>query len=165
MQMVDPHGEWRQQTLLVLAGALMIAGSQAACTRGVPDTAAEAARDASQLNHARIGPQTFRATAYSVKGKTAAGNHAADGIVAADPRILPLASRIRVDDAGQYSGTYVVTDTGRKVHGHHIDLFIADRVEAKRFGKKTVRVAILERGDGSAASARAAAAADAPATR
>jgi 3D (Asp-Asp-Asp) domain-containing protein len=165
MQMLDPRGEWRRPALLLFTGALILAGALAACTRGAPDTAAEAVRHASQLDHLRIGPQTFRATAYSLKGKTEAGNRAADGIVAADPRILPLGSRIRVDDAGPYSGNYVVTDTGRKIRGHHIDLFIANHAAAKRFGKKTVRVVILERGDGSPASARAAAAADAPATR
>jgi 3D (Asp-Asp-Asp) domain-containing protein len=164
MHTVYPRGERPQAALILVAGVLMLASSQAACTRGAPDTAAEAVRKASQIDHPQVGAQTFRATAYSVKGKTAAGNRAADGIVAADPRLLPLGSRIRVDDAGQYSGNYVVTDTGRKIHGRHIDLFIADHAEAKRFGKRIVRVAILERGGGSAASARDAAA-DAAATK
>jgi peptidoglycan lytic transglycosylase len=164
MRMIFPRSERRQVVLVLLGFALMLAGSPAACTRDAYTTA-EATRSARQVDHPRVGTQTFRATAYSVKGKTAAGNRAADGIVAADPRILPLGSRIRVDDAGEYSGNYVVTDTGRKIHGRHIDLFIADHAEAKHFGKKMVRVAILERGDGSAASARDAAAAHAPATR
>ena len=165
MQMVDPRRERQQPALLLFAAALFVAGAEAACTRPGPDTTAEAARSAYQVDHPRIGVQTFRATAYSVKGKTAAGNRAAEGIVAADPRLLPLGSRIRVDDAGPYSGNYVVTDTGRKIHGRHIDLFIANHAEAKHFGKKMVRVTVLERGDGSAAGARAAAAADAPAAR
>ena len=39
----------------------------------------------------------FEATAYSVTGTTAAGMQTRPGIVAADPAVLPLASRIRVD--------------------------------------------------------------------
>ncbi len=66
--------------------------------------------------------------------------------MAADTAVIPLGSRIQVSEAGPYSGTYTVQDTGRKVAGRHIDFFIADRAEAKQFGKKQVRVKILQRG-------------------
>jgi rare lipoprotein A len=56
----------------------------------------------------------FEATADSVEGITAKGTLTHDGIVAADPAVLPLGSVIRVSGAGPYSGTYVVTDTGFK---------------------------------------------------
>ena len=144
-----------------IAAALVLACSMGACVRGAQPSTADTAFDAG--NGAAGNWRMCLATSYSVKGKTAAGSRPTDKIVAADPRILPLGSRIRVDDAGAYSGEYVVTDTGRKVHGHHIDLFIADPAEAKRFGKKHVRVSVIERGDGHAASARNAAAAVAPA--
>jgi 3D (Asp-Asp-Asp) domain-containing protein len=91
--------------------------------------------------------ETFTATAYSVKGKTASGEHTHEGIVAADPKILPIGSLIRVDDAGPYSGVYRVTDTGRAINGHELDLFIPSAREAKRFGKKTVKVQVLEQGE------------------
>ena len=91
---------------------------------------------------------TFEATAYSVEGTTAAGTRPAEGTVAADPDVLPLNTRIRVDDAGRYSGEYVVRDTGRTITGHEIDLFLASDTEAKRFGRKTVRVEVLTWGDG-----------------
>jgi 3D (Asp-Asp-Asp) domain-containing protein len=89
---------------------------------------------------------TFHATAYSVEGKTATGAHTREGIVAADPKVLPLGSRIRVTDAGAYSGEYVVKDTGRAINGHEIDIYLANDREAKRFGKRTVKVQVLERG-------------------
>ncbi len=91
---------------------------------------------------------TFEATAYSVDGTTAAGTRPAEGTVAADPAILPLNTRIRVDDAGRYSGEYVVRDTGRTISGHEIDLYLASDAEAKRFGRKTVHVEVLAWGDG-----------------
>src|SRR5262245_19409516 len=53
----------------------------------------------------------FVATAYSIEGRTSSGVPSREGIVAADPSILPLGTRIRVHGAGQYSRDYVVRDT------------------------------------------------------
>jgi 3D (Asp-Asp-Asp) domain-containing protein len=90
--------------------------------------------------------QTFSATAYSIEGKTASGVQTRRGIVAADPRILPLGSRIRVSDAGTYDGEYVVHDTGPAVKGREIDIYMPSDAEAKKFGRRPVRVEVLSRG-------------------
>ena len=50
------------------------------------------------------------------------GSH--PGTVAADRKVLPLNSRIRIFGAGKYSGDYPVEDTGGKVDGQHIDVFM-----------------------------------------
>ena len=82
-----------------------------------------------------------------MEGETASGHVTREGrTVASDPVTIPLGSRIEVRKAGPYSGIYTVQDTGRKVAGRHIDFFIADHAEAKRFGKKPVQVRILQRG-------------------
>jgi len=97
--------------------------------------------------HRPTGWMRFEATAYSTEGETASGKVTREGrTVAADPAMIPLGSRIEVREAGAYSGTYTVQDTGRRLAGRHIDFFIADRAEAKQFGKKPVRVRILQRG-------------------
>jgi 3D (Asp-Asp-Asp) domain-containing protein len=88
----------------------------------------------------------FEATAYAIDGLTAAGTRARKGVVAADPAVLPLGSRIRVLDAGAYSGEYVVEDTGRTIDGHEIDIYLASDAEARRFGRRQVRVEVLRRG-------------------
>jgi 3D (Asp-Asp-Asp) domain-containing protein len=89
----------------------------------------------------------FTATAFSVSGTTAKGNSTKAGTAAADPSVIPLGSKVRVTGAGLYSGVYVVTDTGPKVAGRVIDLFIPSAAEAKAFGRKKVRVEILTAGD------------------
>jgi 3D (Asp-Asp-Asp) domain-containing protein len=89
----------------------------------------------------------FEATAYSIEGTTASGSATRHGIVAADPKVLPLGSRIRVDGAGKYSGEYVVKDTGRTIRGREIDIYMAEYVEARRFGRRDVRVEVLDYGD------------------
>jgi 3D (Asp-Asp-Asp) domain-containing protein len=82
----------------------------------------------------------YQATAYSVRGETADGDVTHRRIVAADPDVLPLGSRIHVTNAGAYSGEYEVSDTGRKVQGRKIDIFIPSTAEAKKFGKRSVHV-------------------------
>ena len=91
----------------------------------------------------------MEATAYSRAVKpTAAGTVAHEGTAAADPAVLPLGSRIRVRNAGEWSGIYTITDTGNKVVGRHIDLYVPSTSEARRFGKRVVIVQLLQTGLG-----------------
>jgi 3D (Asp-Asp-Asp) domain-containing protein len=92
--------------------------------------------------------QAFEATAYTVEGETAAGTNTRRGVVAADPKVLPIGTRIRVDGAGNLSGEYRVEDTGRTIDGREIDIYVPTAGEAKRFGRQQVQVKILEHGDG-----------------
>jgi 3D (Asp-Asp-Asp) domain-containing protein len=91
-------------------------------------------------------PAQFTATAYTLAGVTASGDFTREGFCAADPAILPFGTRIRVRGAGSRSGEYVVKDSGRKVVGRKIDLYIADDTAAKRFGKRRVSVEVLRYG-------------------
>jgi rare lipoprotein A len=95
------------------------------------------------------------ATAHSQKGVTAAGTISRRGTVAADPKILPMGSRIRVANAGAYSGVYSVEDTGPRVNGHKLDIFMATAAEARRFGRKRVRVTVLKYGEADVKAAAA----------
>jgi 3D (Asp-Asp-Asp) domain-containing protein len=67
------------------------------------------------------------------------------GMIAADPRFLPLGSRVRLK-AGAYSGEYVVADTGGSVRGHRIDIWTPTSREAMRFGKRLVTLTVLSLG-------------------
>jgi len=89
----------------------------------------------------------FIATAYSVEGTDASGKWSHPGTVAADRKVLPLNSRIRIYGAGRYSGDYTVEDTGAKVDGHHIDVYMPSPAEAKKFGHQRVKVVVLKYGD------------------
>lgn len=85
------------------------------------------------------------ATAYCDRGLTKSGVPAQPGIVAADPRHLPLGTRLHVVTPGQpYEGNYTVLDTGSKIKGHKLDIFISSCARAKRFGKRLVKVKILK---------------------
>jgi 3D (Asp-Asp-Asp) domain-containing protein len=92
----------------------------------------------------KAGSRTFTASAYSIEGKSADGSKSCKGTVAADPNVLPLGSKIRVSGAGVYSGEYTVVDSGGKVKGNVIDIYMSSALEATKFGKRKVEVEILE---------------------
>jgi len=85
------------------------------------------------------------ATAYCQSGTTQSGTRARTGIVAADPRVLPVGTVLRILDSS-YAGIYTVLDTGSAVKGRHIDIFIPDCAAAQKFGERSVRVQVLRRG-------------------
>lgn len=87
----------------------------------------------------------YVATAYSLRGRTASGLPVAKGIIAADPRVLPLGSRVKIE-AGAWSGEYLVADTGGLVRGKRIDIWTPSTREAMRFGRRTVKLTILSLG-------------------
>ena len=93
-----------------------------------------------------LGPATsYVATAYSLRGRTASGKPVSKGLIAADPRVLPLGSRVRLD-AGNYSGEYLVADTGGMVRGKRIDIWTPSSREAMSFGRRTVKLTVLSWG-------------------
>ena len=87
----------------------------------------------------------FQATAYCLKGRTASGVNTRPGVIAADPRVLPLGTVVHIR-AGRYTGTYTVLDTGGRIKGHTIDIYLPDYVEARRFGRQRIKVKVLSRG-------------------
>jgi 3D (Asp-Asp-Asp) domain-containing protein len=95
---------------------------------------------------ARRPARTVRmtATAYCDRGPTKSGVNAQQGVVAADPRRLPLGTRVRIVAPGQpYAGDYTVLDTGSEIKGRDLDIFMPSCRSAKRFGKRLVQVRIL----------------------
>lgn len=82
---------------------------------------------------------SFTATAYCLRGRTANGGGVRRGVIAADPRVLRLGSRITLG-AGAYSGSYLVADTGGAVKGRKLDIWVPSCSEAMRFGRRTVQV-------------------------
>lgn len=89
----------------------------------------------------------FQATAYCLKGRTASGEHVRPGVIAADPKVLPLGTVVHLR-AGSYTGTYTVLDTGGRIRGRIIDVYVPTYREAKQFGRRSVKIKVLSRGKG-----------------
>lgn len=90
-------------------------------------------------------PRIFKATAYSLRGRTASGIETRPGVVAADPDVLPLGSVVEIK-AGNYSGVYTVHDTGARVKGNLVDVWMPSTQEARRFGRREVKLQVLRYG-------------------
>jgi 3D (Asp-Asp-Asp) domain-containing protein len=123
-----------------MLGAVALA-TLSSCSPEAPQAPAVLGR-----HEAHTGRLDFVATAYALEGLTKAGTRARRGIVAADPRVLPLGSRIRVSNAGRYSGEYVVEDTGAKIKGRIIDIKVGSVAEARTFGRRRIKVEVLRWG-------------------
>ena len=92
-----------------------------------------------------VPAQAYMATAYSLRGRTSSGRPASRGLIAADPSVLPLGTRVRLE-AGPFSGEYVVGDTGGSVRGRRIDIWTPTANEALRFGRRVVKLTVISFG-------------------
>ena len=108
----------------------------------------------------------FTATAYCKGTTTASGVNVRTGIAAADPDILPVGSVIQVDRLGErYNGIYTIMDTGPKVQGRHIDIYMWSCNEALQLGRRTMQLIVLRLGWNPRASTPAADRSPVPAAR
>jgi 3D (Asp-Asp-Asp) domain-containing protein len=124
------HSVRRRSGIAMVALAAMIP---------VDSTDTSAARRAT-----RARTLSMTATAYCDGGRTSSGTQAKSGTVAADPRVLPMGTTIRVTGLkSRGPQTFTVADTGAAVKGHEIDIFISDCARAKTFGRRRVQVRVL----------------------
>jgi len=105
----------------------------------------EAANRTAEEAPPAVAASPYVATAYSLRGRTASGRMVSRGLIAADPRVLPLGSRVRLEHPG-YSGEYLVADTGGAIRGRRIDIWTPSSGEAMRFGRRTVKLTVLSYG-------------------
>ena len=88
---------------------------------------------------------TVTTTAYApnvdgVGTRTATGDRAGYGIIAVDPRVIPLGTRLYIPGYG-YG---VASDTGGAIKGNKIDLCFNTRAECIAWGRRTVTITILD---------------------
>jgi 3D (Asp-Asp-Asp) domain-containing protein len=88
---------------------------------------------------------SMEATAYlptdgDGAGITAMGIPATYGVVAVDPGIIPLGSRVYIPGYGEA----IAADTGGAIYGYRIDLCMESYAEAMDFGRRIVTVYLLD---------------------
>jgi len=87
------------------------------------------------------GPRcTNKYPCHPAFGITASGLPARVGVVAVDPRIIPLRTKVYIVGYG----FAITADTGSGVHGNIIDLFFNTRDECIQFGRRSVTVYVIE---------------------
>lgn len=98
--------------------------------------------------------ENVRATAYTSgtedngiwNDKTHIGTKVRPGIVAVDPKVIPLGSKVYVEFDNGQGFEAVAEDTGGAIKGNRIDIALPDRQSVKNFGIKNVKVHVLEKG-------------------
>lgn len=82
---------------------------------------------------------TVSATGYCLRGTTATGIPVAWGVIAVDPTVIPLGTRMFVPGYGEG----VAADTGSAVKGLIIDLWFPTCAQAIQWGRRTVTITLL----------------------
>jgi 3D (Asp-Asp-Asp) domain-containing protein len=113
---------WGSALVAVLAGTLVGAGGSAL---GQPQA-----------------PQTYRlevdAVAYYLPGKTVLGLPVRKGVVAVDPKLIPLGTKLHVPGYGPG----LAADVGTAIKGRVIDLWFPTTAKARSWGRRTVTITI-----------------------
>jgi 3D (Asp-Asp-Asp) domain-containing protein len=81
-------------------------------------------------------PLPVSLTQYCLQGTTRRDHLVREGIVAADPRIFPLARYVEIFLGKHYLGRFLVDDTGGKVKGRTLDIWTPSCSDARRFGRQ-----------------------------
>jgi 3D (Asp-Asp-Asp) domain-containing protein len=81
---------------------------------------------------------TVSSTGYCLQGTTATGIPVGWGVVAVDPSVIPLGTRMFVPGYGEG----VAADTGSGVRGAMIDLWFPTCAQALQWGRRTVTITI-----------------------
>jgi 3D (Asp-Asp-Asp) domain-containing protein len=81
---------------------------------------------------------TVTSTGYSLPGRTSTGLPVGFGIVAVDPAVIPLGTRITIPGYGEG----VAGDTGGAVQGMTIDLWFPTLAQALAWGRRTVTITL-----------------------
>jgi len=89
----------------------------------------------------------FVATGYSANDQvqgtnniTATGKEIKKGMIAVDPKVIPLGTKIEIKDMG----IFIAEDTGGKIKGNRIDIYFNSREEARKFGRRGIWVKIID---------------------
>ena len=87
---------------------------------------------------ASSGAITVTATGYSLPGHTSTGLPVGPGVVAVDPAVIPLGTRMSIPGYGEG----VAADTGSAVTGYTIDLWFPTLADALAWGRRTVTITL-----------------------
>ncbi len=90
----------------------------------------------------------FVATGYSANDPeqgtnniTATGKEIKKGMIAVDPKIIPLGTEIEIKDMG----LFVAEDTGGRIKGNRIDIYFETKEQARQFGRKVIWIRLLDK--------------------
>jgi 3D (Asp-Asp-Asp) domain-containing protein/peptidoglycan hydrolase CwlO-like protein len=124
--------------------ASLRASAGSAETAGLLSSAGSAAKKSQKIGGGQIPPPKGRrtmvvsATCYILKGTTASGLPTGPGVVAVDPTVIPLGTRLYIPGYGKG----IAADVGGGIKGKIIDLWYSTYAECAKWGRRTVTITI-----------------------
>ncbi|TQR16527.1 LysM peptidoglycan-binding and 3D domain-containing protein [Psychrobacillus soli] len=118
--------------------------SNATAKTSAPAAAKQSVPAASTAKELTVTSTAYTATCEGCSGVTATGidllANPEQKVISVDPSVIPLGSKVWVEGYGEA----IAGDTGGSIKGNKIDIFIPSKEEAINWGKKTVKVKILD---------------------
>ena len=128
----------RLQTLAARAQAAQQASAQLR-SRGAHTPSAPPAKPLLQVEPTGARTMVVDAVAYHLPGHTASGLPVGRGVVAVDPTVIPLGTKLYVPGYG----SAVAADVGSAIRGPIIDLWFPTTAEARAWGRRTVTITVF----------------------
>lgn len=141
-----PDGPVRIDPAVVTAPVRLAGSVVRAPTRSFLTVRALSTTGAAVVGRAEAGADvSVSLTAYCLRGTTRRSNPVRPGIIAADPRVFPLGSRVELWVGTRYLGRFLVDDTGGAIKGNKLDIWTPRCREALRFGRRKGRAVLVAR--------------------
>lgn len=115
-------------------------------TASAAESSSSSSYSASESSAPSGSTMIFEATAYNLIGTTRSGVPSGPGKVAVDPNVIPLGTRLYIESTDGWPdyGYAIAADTGGAIKGHIIDLFYYDYDTCINFGRRNIKVTILD---------------------
>ena len=126
------QAEQRSEDITQASAARAAATETAAAATTAPSTSTPAAPATG--NHTLV----VDAVAYHLPGHTASGLPVGVGVIAVDPTVIPLGTRVFVPGYGPA----VAADVGTAIKGNIIDLWMPTAAQALAWGRRTVTITV-----------------------
>ncbi len=122
----------------ITSTATATAAPAGAAAENEPEAASEP--EATPPPASSTGTRTFvaDAVAYHLPGRTASGLPVGVGVIAVDPSVIPLGTRVFIPGYG----SAVAADTGTAIKGNIIDLWMPNTAQAQAWGRRMVTITI-----------------------
>lgn len=115
---------------------------QASAPAPAPAVGQESSTDLGRSFVGKITAYSYQAPINGARGSiTRSGTQVRWGILAVDPLVIPLGSRVMIEG---FDEVFIAEDTGGAVRGNHVEIFYPDHAAAIRFGVQTRRVTLLD---------------------
>jgi cystine transport system substrate-binding protein len=132
------HAEKKSATLTAAAATAADGGEAASATPAPASDPPPAPAPAAEPASSGGRTITVSSTGYSLPGHTATGLPVGWGVVAVDPNVIPLGTKLTIPGYGEG----VAADTGSAVRGNDIDLWFPTLSQARGWGRRTVTITL-----------------------